>query len=86
MPIALDLRSVDSTVNKITSVYGKNNIFNYLNKHSNQILAINKEKADKLFTTIGYQLSKTTSAIYFTNSIAYTMQNVKGFEQKIKKV
>lgn len=84
VPIALDLRSVDSTANKITSVYGKNNILSYLNKHSNQILAINKEKADKLFTTIGYQLSKTTSAIYFNNSISYTMQNVKGFEEKTK--
>lgn len=84
VPIALDLRSVDSTANKITSVYGKNNILSYLNKHSNQILAINKEKADKLFTTIGYQLSKTTSAIYFNNSISYTMQNVNSFDEKTK--
>ena len=30
VPIALDLRSVNSTVNKITSIYGKNNIKNYL--------------------------------------------------------
>lgn len=76
VPIALDLRSTNSTVNKITSIYGKNNVLNYLNKHKDQIIAYNKEKADKLFTTIGYQLSQTTSAICFDNSISYTTQNV----------
>lgn len=78
VPIALDLRSTDSTVNKITSVYGKNNIRSYLEKHQSQIIAYNEEKTDRLFTTIGYQLPKTTSAICFDNSIAYSMQNVKG--------
>lgn len=77
VPIALDLRSTDSIVNKISSIYGKNNIENYLNKKLDKIIAYDKEKTDKLFTTIGYQLSKTTSVICFDNSIAYSMKNVK---------
>ena len=77
VPVALDLRSTDSTVNKVTTVYGKDNINKYLNHHKEQILAYNKEKTDSLFTTIGFQLPKTTSAICFDNSIAYSTQNVK---------
>lgn len=77
VPIALDLRSTNSTVNKISSVYGKNNIENYLDKKIDKIIAYNKEKTDILFTTIGYQLSKTTSVICFDDSIAYSMKNVK---------
>lgn len=84
VPIALDLRSTDSIVNKVTSIYGKNNISHYLNKHQNDIIAVNKQKADELFTTIGYQLSKTTSAtICYDNSIAYSTQNVKHPEKNI---
>ena len=41
-----------------------------------KILAYNKEKADMLFTTIGFQLPKTTSAICYDNSIAYSVKNV----------
>lgn len=84
VPIALDLRSTDSIVNKVTSIYGKNDISRYLNKHQNDIIAVNKQKADELFTTIGYQLSKTTSAtICYDNSIAYSTQNVKHPEKNI---
>lgn len=85
VPIALDLRSTDSIVNKVTSIYGKNDISRYLNKHQNDIIAVNKQKADELFTTIGYQLSKTTSAtICYDNSIAYSTQNVKHPEQNLQ--
>ena len=84
VPIALDLRSTDSTVNKVTSLYGKNDISHYLNKYKNDIIAVNEKKAEELFTTIGYQLSKTTSAICYDNSIAYSTQNVKHPEQNIQ--
>lgn len=77
IPIALNLRGAESTVNKVTSIYGKNNIYNYIAKNSDKIIAINEKKANELFTTIGYQLSKTTSAICFDNSISYTTANVK---------
>lgn len=76
VPIALDLRGVKTSVNKVTSIYGKDDILKYLNRHKNQILAYNKEKADELFTTIGFQLPQTTSAICFNDSIAYSMENV----------
>ena len=42
VPIALDLRSTDSIVNKISSIYGKNNIENYLNKKLDKIIAYDK--------------------------------------------
>ncbi len=77
VPISLDLRSTNTTVNKVTSVYGKDNLLRYLTRHSNDILAVHKEKAEKLFTTIGYQLPQTTSAFCFDNSISYTDKNVK---------
>lgn len=41
------------------------------------VVAINEKKANELFTTIGYQLSKTTSAICFDSNISYTAVNVK---------
>ena len=76
VPIALDLRSANSTVNKVTSVYGKTSLTNYLRKHEKDIIAINIKKADELFTTIGYRLSQTTSTICFDDSIAYSTENV----------
>lgn len=84
VPIALDLRSTNGIVNKVTTVYGKDNIHNYLSRHANQILAYNKEKTDELFTTIGFQLPKTTSAICFDNSIAYSLKNVN--THKVRKL
>ena len=40
-----------------------------------KLLQVKKEKANELFTTIGYQLSQTTSAICFDDSIAYSIPN-----------
>ena len=77
VPIALDLNGVSTTVNKVTSVYGKNDISHYLQKHQNDILAVNIEKADKLYRDIGHQLPKLNTVICFDNSIAYTTKNVK---------
>lgn len=84
VPIALDLNGLNTTVNKVTSVYGKNNISNYLQKYQNSILAINTEKADKLYRDIGRQLPKLNTIICFDNSISYSMQNVKIPEQNLQ--
>lgn len=83
VPIALNLRDAEKEANKITSAYGKDDLVKYLNNHSNQIIAYNKEKAEMLFTTIGFQLPQTTSAICYDNSIAYTTANVKYPDEKI---
>lgn len=77
VPIALDLKSVDNIVNKVSSIYGKDNINKYISHHQDQILAYNKEKTDRLHKDIGLQLPKLNTAICFDNSIAYTTKNVK---------
>ncbi|MBR1442037.1 MAG: SEL1-like repeat protein [Firmicutes bacterium] len=79
VPLSLDIRGSDSIVCKINSIYGKNNLQNYLQNaiNNNKIIAINEEKANRLFTDIGCQSSKSTSAICFDNSIAYSMKSVK---------
>lgn len=82
VPISLDLRSTDNTVNKVTSIYGKDNLLNYLTRHKNDFLAIHTKKADELFTTIGYQLPQTTSVLCYDDSIAYTTVNVKYPDEK----
>lgn len=84
VPIALDLKSTNSIVNKVTTIYGKDNINKYLSNHQNQILAYNKEKTDKLHKDIGLQLPKLNTVICFDNSIAYSTQNVKRPEQNIQ--
>ncbi len=80
VPVALDLRSTGSIVNKITSIYGKDDIVKYLFQHQNQVIAYNKEKTDKLHRDIGLQLPKLNTAICFNSSISYSMQNVKDYE------
>lgn len=77
VPIALDLKSVDNIVNKVSSIYGKDNINKYISHHQDQILAYNKEKTDRLHKDIGLQLPKLNTVICFDNSIAYTTKNVK---------
>lgn len=82
IPISLNQRGIKSSVNKITTIFSKKHLLNYLNRFQNDILAYNKEKAEKLFTTIGCQLPKTTSAICYDNSITYSLANVKYPEEK----
>lgn len=77
--LALDQKRRFSVVNRITSVYGRNNFKNYLQAQvdNNNTISYNKEKTDKLFKDIGHQLPKLNTAICFDNSIAYTINNVK---------
>ena len=53
-------------------------------QNSNGILAINKEKAVRLYEDTGSQFPQSLTAIRFDNSIAYSMQNVKGFEKNLE--
>ena len=68
-----------SEVNRISSAYGKNNLSNYLRNQMEKgnLLAANKEKADKMLHSIGLQLPRENTFISFDNSIAYTTANVK---------
>lgn len=86
VPMILDVKGQNGRVNRVTTIHGKKNLENYLNKviASNSIIAINKIKADKLFSDIGIQSPKSTTIICFDNSISYSMQNVKFPEQNLQ--
>lgn len=83
VPIKLDVKGLKGYINRIESIYGRKNLAAYLNKalETNCILALNAKKADKCFpnfsTNIGRQLSKFETLICFTDSIAYSDENVK---------
>lgn len=77
VPIALDLKSPKGTVNKISTIYGKHNLSNYLQLHHSQIIAYNKEKTENLYRDIGVQFPKLDTIPCYDNSIAYTLANVK---------
>lgn len=87
--IALSLNDVvkRQEVNRVSSVYGKNKIENYLRNQINlgNLIAVNKEKADKMFQSLGLQLPPEETFISYNNSIAYTTANVKGKEQNFRK-
>lgn len=79
--IAVELESKNGRqeVNRITSAYGKNNMANYLQAQieKKNLLALNVEKADRMFQSLGLQLPPEETSISFDNSIAYTTANVK---------
>ncbi len=66
-------------VNRISSAYGRNNMQNYLKAQMEQgnLIAVNKEKADKMLQSAGLQLPLEETFISFNDSIAYSTQNVK---------
>ena len=76
VPISLDRQN--GKINRITTLYGKKNLSDYLFNHEKDVFAINTEKADA-FANIGVQFPKFRydTVICFDNSIAYTMENVK---------
>ena len=80
MLVAIDLNIKDQRhrVNQITTYYGHEH-FDYFIKDNierGNLLAINNEKADKLFQSIGVSFPKEEKFISFNNSIAYTTENV----------
>ena len=82
VPVAININGINGTVNKVASIYEKKHLDNYLTKHEKEIIAVNIEKADKLYRDIGCQLPKLDTVICFDNSIAYSLKNVKYPEEK----
>ena len=83
VPIMLSVKAGKTNVNKVTTITGKERVKNYLETMitSHKLLAINEEKAVRLYEDTGVQFPQSLTAIRFDNSIAYSMKNVKGFEK-----
>lgn len=66
-------------VNRVSSVYGKDNMSNYLKRQiaEHNLLAVNIEKANEMLHSAGVQFPMENTFISFDNSIAYSMENVK---------
>lgn len=79
--ISLDINKpgFNQSVNKITSMYGKDNIVNYLSNQiqSGNLIAQNTEKSQQLLSITGLQSSRTTNVIDYTDSIYYSADFVK---------
>lgn len=84
--ISIDEADKFRTVNRISSVYGKDNINNYIRNQIGygNLISANKKEAAEMLHSAGLQLPLENTFISFNNSIAYTMQNVKGFDEKSK--
>lgn len=67
------------TVNRITSIYGKDRLYNYVTAQIQQgnLIAVNNEKADIMFQSRGLQLPKEETYISYDDTIAYSLENVK---------
>lgn len=79
VPVDLSVKEGRITVNSIRSSYGRDNFSLFIEKNYNDgnILAINKEKANEIFQSIGKWYPKEETFISFDNSIAYSTANVK---------
>lgn len=77
--VVLDKKEAQYTVNRISSMYGKRELAEFLTKAfgEQRVVSMHKEKADELLHSIGCQSSKENSIISFDDSIAYTTANVK---------
>lgn len=70
-------------VNRISSAYGRNNFNNYIENQINcgNLIAANIEKANEMLQSLGLQSPPEETFISFNDSIAYSMESVKGFEE-----
>lgn len=77
--VALDEILERHTVNRISSIYGKDRIYNYVAAQIQQgnLIAVNNEKADIMFQSRGLQLPKEETYISYDDTIAYSLENVK---------
>ena len=75
-----------NTVNRVTSAYGKHNTANYVSNqlNSGNLIALNTNKANDMFQSLGLQSPPEETFISFDNSIAYSLANVK--YPKVKKI
>lgn len=82
--VAFNRKCQHHTVNQITSAYGRCNFENYITRQfeAGNVLAINKNKVNQLFQSAGHNWPIEETPINFDNSIAYTIRNVKGFQEE----
>lgn len=85
--VSFKLGRTEQEINEITSIYGRNNFISYLERQieSNNVIALNKEKANEMFQSLGLQSPPNETLISFDNSIAYSLKNVKYPEPKTPK-
>lgn len=74
----LQTREKHFFVNKITSAYGRRAFEIYLSEQLklNNIIAVNKNKANEMLQSLGLQSPLEESFICYDDSIAYTLDNV----------
>ena len=81
MVVTVEFNKVGSVgnINNITSAYGRTNFNEYLEHQikNGNVVAINKEKVDKLPLSIEKWYLKANTVINYDNSIAYSTANVK---------
>ena len=65
-------------INKITSIYGREDFLQYVkaNLKSNNTIAINIKKASKMLLSIGVDFPEENTFIGFDSSIAYTTERL----------
>lgn len=79
--VALNRMNGRHPANQVTSVYGREGFDSYLRRQVRlgNLIAINKKQANRMFQSAGVQFPMEETLISFDNSIAYTLDNVKGF-------
>ncbi len=77
--VALEQLNKQHAVNRISSLYGKDRIFNYISAQlsQNNLIAANKEKADIMLQSRGLRLPKEETYISYDDTIPYSIENVK---------
>ncbi len=77
--VAINQEGAVANINRISSLYGREDLIEYLNKciANEMILAVNKEKVNDVRLSIGGDFPKATAPINFDNTIAYTLRSVK---------
>lgn len=81
VPIALDRQG--NKISNITTLYGKKNLADYLERNKKDILALNEKNAEILFKKIGFEIPKDMAVISYDDSIVYTTANVKYGKDKL---
>ncbi|MCI5805053.1 MAG: DUF3991 domain-containing protein, partial [Clostridium sp.] len=79
--VAIELKTTEKfgEVNRITSVYGRQNFEQFIDRQfeTGKLLAVNKEKTDNMLHSIGKKYPKENSYISYDDTITYSIENVK---------
>ncbi len=83
--IALNKQGNQAEINDVTSAYGRQDFAEYIEQQiiKDKIVALHKEKGDKLCQSIGKKYPEPNKLITFNDSIAYTLKNVKYPEKNL---